>query len=153
MDAESRTLAAAITELLGDRRLACAESMTAGRLATTFAAVDDAVSFFRGGLVAYQSEIKTVLLGVTAASVLTLEAAEQMAHGVARLLAAEVAVSTTGLAGGAPVDDVEVGTVFIGTSVDGAVRSTRHHFRGSPEQVCDAATRRALTELLDAIQR
>src|SRR6187397_2873971 len=116
MDAECRTLAAAISELLGDRRLACAESMTAGRLATTFAAVDDAVSFFRGGLVAYQSGIKTALLGVTAASVLTLEAAEQMAQGVARLLAAEVAVSTTGLAGGAPVDDVEVGTVFIGTS-------------------------------------
>jgi nicotinamide-nucleotide amidase len=145
------SLAAAIAALLDGRQVGCAESLTAGRLTTAFAGVDDAVTFFRGGLVAYQEEIKSTLLEVRAASVLSLEAAEQMACGVTRLLGVEVAVSTTGLAGGRPQDGVPVGTVFIGTVVDGVVASTRHHFDGTPEEVCERAAERALRELLTAL--
>jgi nicotinamide-nucleotide amidase len=144
-------LAAAVAATLVGRGLACAESLTAGRLTTAFASVADAVTFFRGGVVAYQPGVKANVLGVTAENVLSTEAAEQMAFGVADLLDAQVAVSTTGLAGGEPEDGVEVGTVFVATFVNGVVRSSRHRFDGDPEEVCDAATRQALENLIEAL--
>ena len=89
-------LATAVADRLAGRRLACAESLTAGRLTTAFASVADAVTFLRGGLVAYQPGVKAELLGVTAESVLSIEAAGQMAYGVADLLDAEVSVVDNG---------------------------------------------------------
>ena len=144
-------LATAVADRLAGRRLACAESLTAGRLTTALASVDAAVTFLRGGVVAYQPGTKANVLGVTADSVLSTETAEQMARGVADLLDAEVSVSTTGLAGGEPEEGVEVGTVFIGTFVGGVVRSSTHHFDGEPEEICDAATCRALENLVEAL--
>jgi len=144
-------LATAVADRLAGRRLACAESLTAGRLTTAFASVADAVTFLRGGLVAYQPGVKAELLGVTAESVLSIEAAGQMAYGVAELLDAEVSVATTGLAGGAPEDGVEVGTVFVGTFVSGVVRGSTHRFDGEPEEVCEAATHQALENLFEAL--
>jgi nicotinamide-nucleotide amidase len=99
-------------------------------------------------MVAYQRDAKEALLDVTADSVLSIEAAEQMASGACKVFNADIAISTTGLAGGEPQEGVDVGTVFIGTCVDGAVRSRVHHFDGDPEEVCEAATHQALVDLL-----
>jgi nicotinamide-nucleotide amidase len=115
--------------------------------------VEGAVDFLRGGLVAYQSAVKESLLRVTAESVLSLAAAEQMARGAAQLLDAAVTVSTTGLAGGEPEDGVEVGAVFVATFVDGVVSSSRYHFDAAPEGVCDLAARQALADLRASLQR
>jgi nicotinamide-nucleotide amidase len=120
-------------------------------LTTALASVDEAVTFLRGGVVAYQPGIKAKLLGVTADNVLSIQAAEQMAVGVAALVDAEVAVSTTGLAGGEPEEGVEVGTVFIGTFVSGVVRSSIHRFEGEPDEICEAAARQALENLVQAL--
>src|SRR3954464_6252989 len=97
--ADEGEVARRVAELLAGRTIATAESCTAGRVAEVLACVEQATDFLRGGLVAYQDEVKRGLLGVTARSVLTAEAAEQMASGVARLLDADVTVSTTGVAG------------------------------------------------------
>ena len=145
---DDASIASRIAKLLEGRTVATAESCTAGRIAEVFAAVTGAQRFFRGGLVSYQVPVKRTLLKVTAASVLTTEAAEQMARGVAELLEADVTVSTTGVAGDAPEDGVEPGTVFVGTCVVGRLRSREHHFGGTPEEVCDAARRQALIDLL-----
>jgi nicotinamide-nucleotide amidase len=140
--------ASAVAVWLGDRTVACAESCTAGRISQSFAAVDGAEAFFRGGLVAYQVPVKRALLGVTEGSVLTEMAAGQMAAGAARLLSADVTVATSGLLGGEAQDGVSPGTVFIATSVDGSVVTRTHHFEGVPEHVLDAAVRQALCDLL-----
>jgi nicotinamide-nucleotide amidase len=153
MDSPSVDLAHDVARQLDGRSVACAESLTAGRVASALAMVDGAVDFLRGGVVAYQPAVKASLLGVTADSVLSLAAAEQMARGAARLLEADVAVATTGLAGGEPQDGVDVGTVFIATFVEGIVRSSRHHFEGFPEQVCDLAARQALAEINASLSR
>ena len=141
-------LADRIAGLLEGRTLATAESCTAGRIAEKFACVTKAQQFFRGGLVSYQVPVKRALLGVTAASVLTPEAAEQMAAGACTLLEADVAVATTGVAGDSAEDGVEPGTVYIGTCVGGRLRAREHHFGGEPEEVCDGARRQALIDLL-----
>ena len=56
------------------------------------------------------------------------------------------AVSTTGLAGGAAIDGVPPGTVFVGPAVDGVVSSRRHHVDGDPLTVCNAAACQALQD-------
>jgi nicotinamide-nucleotide amidase len=148
---EDELLAKRVAELLAGRTIATAESCTAGRVAEVLACVEQAADFFRGGLVAYQDEIKRGLLGVTAPSVLTADAAGQMASGVARLFDADVTVSTTGVAGDEAEEGTPPGTVYIATSVDGSVTSSVHRFEGSPEQVCEQARRRALLDLIDAM--
>jgi nicotinamide-nucleotide amidase len=148
---EDEVLARRVAELLDGRTIATAESCTAGRVAEVLACVEQAADFFRGGLVAYQDEVKRGLLGVTAPSVLSAEAAMQMAGGVARLLNADVTVSTTGVAGDETEEGTPPGTVYIATSVDGRVASSVHRFEGSPEEVCEQARRRALLDLIDAM--
>jgi nicotinamide-nucleotide amidase len=109
--------------------------------------------FLRGGVVAYQETVKRDLLGVTAESVLTAEAAEQMADGAARLLGAEVAVSTTGVAGDEAEEGTAPGTVYIGVKVDDIVTSKVYQFHGSPEDVCERARRQALLDLVVALSK
>jgi nicotinamide-nucleotide amidase len=141
-------LAEHIVELLDGRTIATAESCTAGRVTQALASVPKAAEFLRGGLVAYQDEPKQWLLGVTADSVLTSVAAQQMAAGAAKLLQADVTVATTGVAGHEPEDGTPPGTVYIATSIDGRVTSATHQFDGEPSAVCDQATSQALRDLL-----
>jgi nicotinamide-nucleotide amidase len=148
---QDEDIANQVARLLNGRLIATAESCTAGRIAEVLACVEQAADFLRGGVVAYQEAVKRNLLGVTAESVLTAEAAEQMACGVAGLLGAQVAVSTTGVAGDEPQDGTPPGTVYIGVTVDDVVVSKVHQFHGSPEEVCDRARRQALLDLVDAL--
>lgn len=133
-----------IAERLAGRTIATAESCTAGRVAEVLACVEHANDFLRGGLVAYQEQVKRELLDVTADSVLSLAAAEQMACGAARLFGSDVAVSTTGVAGDESEEGTPPGTVYIATFVDGRAIATEHRFDGTPVEVCDQARRRAL---------
>lgn len=131
-------------EVLDGRLLACAESCTAGRVAARCAAAPGASSWFRGGLVAYHPEVKRELLGVTAESVFSSQAVREMAVGVATLLGASVAVSTSGVAGDEPVDGCAPGTVYFGTVVDGDVRATVLRFDGDADAVAEQAADAAL---------
>jgi nicotinamide-nucleotide amidase len=141
-------LAEQIAALLDGRTVATAESLTAGRVAERFACVTSATDFLRGGLVAYQDRIKRDLLGVTADSVFSERAVVEMAVGVCRLLDADVATATSGLAGDDPLDGVPPGTVFIATAVCGRTRSRHYRWDGAPEYVCERATHQALVDLL-----
>ena len=150
--ATEEELARRVAELLDGRTIATAESCTAGRLAEVLACVEKAADFLRGGLVAYQDEIKRRLLGVTADSVLSIDAAKEMAVGALGLFGADVAVSTTGVAGDKSEDGTPPGTVYIATAVGDRVSATEHRFTGTPEEVCDQARHRALLELMSAMR-
>jgi nicotinamide-nucleotide amidase len=146
-------LAGRVAALLDGRMVATAESCTAGRIAEVLASIEKASEFLRGGVVSYQEQVKRDLLGVTAVSVLSAEAAEQMAVGAARVLGADVTVATTGVAGDEPQDGSPPGTVYIGVKVGPSVSSTTHYFDGSPTEVCDQARREALRDLIAAMER
>ena len=72
-----------VAELLNGRSIATAESCTAGRVAEVLACVEEASEFLRGGVVRIRKRKRNVF-GVSAESVLTAEAAEQMTTAVAR---------------------------------------------------------------------
>src|SRR5215213_9662264 len=137
-----------IGRLLGGRTVAVAESVTAGRVAEALATVTSASSFFRGGVVAYQEQVKRSILGVTAQGMVSSPAAVEMVTGVVKLLDADAGVSTTGVAGDDPVDGKPSGTVFIATFVDAESRVDEYRFPGEPLEVCEAARDSALAALL-----
>ena len=64
----SRELAAQIVGLLGARHqtVAVAESLTGGMLGAAITAIPGASVVFRGGIIAYATELKAALLGVPA---------------------------------------------------------------------------------------
>jgi nicotinamide-nucleotide amidase len=132
-------------------RVACAESVTAGLVADQFAMAPDASDWFLGGVVAYATQIKQKVLGVEPGPVVNARTAEQMAHGVARLMDAQVTVSTTGVGGPDPEEDQPAGTVYVGLLVDGVVSSSRIHVPGDPEDVCNGAAQQALRLLADRL--
>ncbi len=141
-----------VARLLGERRLACAESCTAGIITQALAAQEGSGDWLRGGLVAYQTDVKHALLGVDS-PVFSCEAAEQMARGAAELFDVAAVVATTGVAGPDPQDDVDAGTTFIGWYVDGEVGSERHYFEAQPADVCSGTAAAALEGLAAALRR
>ena len=101
--------------------VAVAESLTGGGLAARLVDTPGISAVFRGGVVSYTNEIKASVLGVDRELLATrgpvcAEVAMQMASGVAKLLGAQRAVATTGVAGPGPADGAPAGTVWIGRS-------------------------------------
>ena len=115
--------------------LAVAESLTGGFLGARLTAVPGASRVFRGGIVAYASDVKFDLLGVAEGPVVSAECAQQMAVGVCERLGADVGIALTGVAGPDSQDGHGPGTVFVGTVVDGVAQSDQLRLAGSREQV------------------
>jgi nicotinamide-nucleotide amidase len=105
-------------------RVAVAESLTGGLLASAFVDVPGASAVFGGGVVAYSTVFKAHLLGVDQAllderGAVDPEVARQMASGVRervphRDFVVDYALATTGVAGPDPQDGQAPGTVWIG---------------------------------------
>lgn len=113
---DDETMEFAVGRLLAasSLRLGVAESLTGGLLASRIVSVPGASEWFRGGVVAYASDVKHSLLGLAAGPVVTPEAAMAMAERAADVLGAEVGLSTTGVAGPNPQEGREPGTVHVG---------------------------------------
>jgi nicotinamide-nucleotide amidase len=93
--------------------LGLAESVTGGLVAGRITSVPGASATFRGSIVSYASDVKYDLLGVTHGPVVSEAAALQMAEGARRVLAADVALALTGVAGPDEQDGMPVGTLCV----------------------------------------
>jgi len=115
--------------------LGVAESLTGGLIAARLVDVSGASRVFRGGVVAYASEVKFDVLGVPEGPVITCEAAEAMAAGVRRVLGAEVGIGVTGVAGPDAAEGRPPGTVCMAVDVAGDVSSVEVRLPGRRRQV------------------
>jgi nicotinamide-nucleotide amidase len=134
------------------RTLAVAESLTGGLLASAFARASGSSEWFRGGIVAYSSEVKYDLLHVPGGPVVSEAAAVAMARRARRLLEADVAVAVTGVGGPDPQDGEPPGTVWVATWPDRLGDAVLLRLSGSPESICEqvcAETVRMLRERLE----
>ena len=120
--------------LLAERglTLAAMESCTGGLLASTVTDVPGASQYFKGSLVTYATEVKS-LAGVSAKlieehGVVSAEVAGAMAQAVREALDADVGVGITGVAGPGPQNGIPAGTVYAGVAMNGAVESTVMRF-------------------------
>ena len=99
--------------------LGTAESCTGGLVAGRLTSVPGASDSFRGGIVAYENDVKERTLGVPAALIeqhgaVSAEVAASMAQGARERLAVDVAVAVTGIAGpGGGTPEKPVGLVFL----------------------------------------
>jgi nicotinamide-nucleotide amidase len=106
-----------VAGLLDRRRVATAESCTAGLLAARLTERPGSSEYVAGGVVAYANEAKTELLGVdpeliAAHGAVSEPVAEAMAEGALVRFDADTAVSVTGIAGpGGGTEEKPVGTV------------------------------------------
>jgi nicotinamide-nucleotide amidase len=149
---EGEDLEDAVARLLSEKHqtLATAESVTAGQVASRLARVPGISDWLRGGIVAYQNEAKTNLLGVPADFIrehgaVSAQVAEAMAVGARTRLGTDLAVSTTGLAGpGGATPDKPIGLVYVGLAHAGGVRSISFNWSGTRTEVQGRAARLAL---------
>ncbi|MGD2141352.1 MAG: competence/damage-inducible protein A [Burkholderiales bacterium] len=113
---DDQTMESVVIDMLRERGLSLgiAESLTGGMMAERFTSIPGASDVFRGSIVSYASDVKFSLLGVPEGPVVTMEAARAMAEGARRVLKADVALATTGVAGPAEQENQPVGTVFLG---------------------------------------
>ena len=121
--------------------IATAESCTAGLLAAKITSIAGASSFFKGGIIAYQNDVKINLLGVSKSVIkekteVCAEVVQQMAEGVRNKFSADFSVATSGYAGPTGGSELNpIGTVFIAISSKEKTISKRFVFLGDRESV------------------
>ncbi|WP_298039782.1 CinA family protein [uncultured Microbacterium sp.] len=133
-----------------DLRIAVVESLTSGGLAHAVGAGDDAARWFAGGIVAYMTDVKVHLLGVTAGTdPCSAACAAQLAAGGRELFGADICVSTTGIGGPDAENGHRPGTVYLGWGVEGAHGDELLTVDGSPEHVLNVAIEAAIRLLIE----
>lgn len=155
-----RTLEVQLHELLSDGRqvtIVTAESCTGGNVAHRITLNSGSSAYFLGSVVSYANAVKHHVLGVPEAilespGAVSEPCARAMAEGVRQLMGADLAVSTTGIAG--PLGGTArkpVGLVYIALATAERTVVEEHRFRGDRRAVIEAATDRALTLLVRAV--
>jgi nicotinamide-nucleotide amidase len=146
-----RELAAQIVRVLGEREqtVAVAESLTGGLLGAAVTDIPGASVVFRGGIIAYATELKAALLGVPAELLASYgpvhpDVAAAMATGARDRLGATFGMATTGVAGPDPADGKPPGTVHIAVSAGAAPVTRELALHGSRDEVRRGTVEQAL---------
>ena len=127
-----------------------AESCTGGLLAGRILNVSGASEVYNEGHITYSNEAKERLLGVNTDTLkvygaVSAQTATEMALGAAKVANANVGLSTTGIAGpGGGTKEKPVGLVYVGCAINGEVVVEECHFRGTREEVRNAAVESVL---------
>lgn len=156
------TLEAAVGAALQSQgaRVAVAESCTGGLIGGALTSVAGSSAWFRGGIVAYENEVKVAALGVPAALIeregaVSEHVARAMARGAAHRIDARWAVATTGVAGpGGGTEAKPVGTVWVAVHdrMTGAEDVRQFRFTGDRAAVRERTVSLALQMLRLAIE-
>lgn len=148
-----------VAALLTGRRVATAESCTAGLLAARLTERAGASAYVAGGVVAYANEAKTQLLQVdhellAEQGAVSEPVAVAMAAGALRSFEADTAVAITGIAGpGGGSADKPVGTVCFAVQLAGGEAVTRTlRLPGDRTDVRERSTTVAMHMLRRALQ-
>lgn len=135
--------------------IAAAESCSGGLVSARLTNVPGSSDVFRGGVVAYDDEIKVEFLGVSRElldrhGAVSAETAEAMARGVAEAMGCDIAVSVTGVAGpGGGSPEKPVGLVYLHALTPAVSRGIEVRLPGNR----DAVRRRAAASALHLLRR
>lgn len=121
--------------------LSTAESCTGGGIAYAITEIAGSSAWFDRGFVTYSNQAKHDMLTVPMFTInkhgaVSEEVATAMVEGAVKNSSANIAVSTTGIAGpGGAVPGKPVGTVCFGWKIDDTVVVERKHFEGDRQAV------------------
>jgi PncC family amidohydrolase len=133
--------------------LGAVESATGGLISHLITNVAGSSDYYKGSVTAYSNEIKMKVVGVKEATLkqygaVSPQVAKEMAAGGRKVLAVDVCIADTGIAG--PTGETPgnpVGLFYIGLSHKGGTYSRRHIFSGDREQNKQSAAEAALSWL------
>ncbi len=155
------TIEHTLGELLkkGNKTLCAAESCTGGEISHLITTVPGSSAYYLGSVTSYAIPVKESVLGVPANTinefgVVSKEVAEAMAEGVRKLMGADYAVATTGLAGPGGGDGVNPdGTVWVGVSTaKGTVVSRKFNYHNDRKRNIERFAASALYFLLTIVK-
>jgi len=130
--------------------LGTVESATGGLISHLITNVPGSSDYFNGSVTSYSNEVKTDIIGVRAEilekyGAVSSQVAEEMASGGRKLLAVDICIADTGIAGpGGATPGKAVGLFYLGLAHKGGVLSRKHEFHGSREENKKSAAEAAL---------
>jgi nicotinamide-nucleotide amidase len=123
------------------KTVALAESCTGGLVAERLTRIAGSSAFFLGGVVCYNNELKTRLVGVPPELIAALGAvskavAQALAEGIRRRTGATIGLAITGIAGpGGGTPEKPVGLVFIALADERSTEVRQFQFPGDRERI------------------
>ena len=129
--------------------IACAESCTGGLVTSRLTDIAGSSAYVMGSVVSYTNRIKETLVGVqhvtlAAHGAVSEETAREMAEGLRARSGADIAVSTTGIAGpGGGTKEKPVGLVYVACASAQGTQIVRLTLHGDRRRVRELAALRA----------
>ena len=139
--------------------ISVAESCTSGSVSSAITSISGSSKYFKGGIIAYQNEIKINILGVSEdliseKSEVSVEVVESMAYNSLLHFNSDFSVATSGYAGPIGSSNINpVGTVFISVSNRLDTITKRYSFQGDRQRIISQATSEAISLLLSQIKK
>jgi len=152
---DKETMIGIVGQLLKNEQItiATAESCTGGLLGAALTQEPGSSGFYLGGVVSYSNALKQGLLGVSKESLdkygaVSEEVAKEMAEGIRLKAGADLAISTTGVAGpDGGTDQKPVGLVYVGLATPQGVQVEKIQLYGERESVRQLTVQAALNKV------
>jgi len=133
--------------------LGIVESATGGLISHLITNIPGSSDYYKGSVTAYSNEVKIKVVGVKEDTInrygaVSYQVAEEMAQGGRKILAADICLADTGIAGpSGATPGKPVGLFYIGLSHQAGTHSQKHNFQGNREQNKRRAAEAALAWL------
>jgi len=120
--------------------LGVVESATGGLISHLITNVPGSSDYYKGSVTAYSNEVKIKVVGVKEATInkygaVSYQVAEEMARGGRKILATDICLADTGIAGpGGGTPEKLAGLFYIGLSHEAGTYSWKYNFQGNREQ-------------------
>ena len=140
-----------------NKTLSTAESFTGGLISSRISSVPGASMYFKGSVVAYNTSVKKNLLEldekmINNYSVVSPQAANEMACNVKKLLHSDYAISTTGNAGPSKGDsNKDIGLIYISIATPNEIKSYQFNFGDNREKTIKKSVNKALELLFNEL--
>ena len=136
------SLAQEVGNLLRQRglTLGVVESATGGLMSHLLTDVPGSSAYYKGSVTAYSNEVKVKVVGVKEETIskygaVSSQVVEEMARGGRKILASDICLADTGIAGpGGATPEKPLGLFYIGLSHRAGTYSRKHNFQGNREQ-------------------
>ena len=152
---ETNKLSQEIGDLLKQKglTLGVVESATGGLISHLITNLPGSSDYYKGSVTSYSNEIKMKVIGVKADTLekfgsVSSQVAEEMVLGGRKVLAVDICIADTGIAGpGGATPGKAVGLFYLGLADKNGALSQRHQFYGDREQNKQSAAGAALSWL------
>ncbi len=130
--------------------LGVVESATGGLISHLITNAPGSSDYYKGSVTAYSNEVKIKIVGVKEDTIskygaVSYQVAEEMAQGGRRILAADICLADTGIAGpSGATPGKPLGLFYMGLSYQAGTYSQKHNFQGDREQNKRSAAEAAL---------